>query len=69
MDLDLEGLYEDDGEEYDTIPCQVSIIVVIFLIFLLIKFERPKTPHIHGHLFTSYYNVTLKMEIIKRIKI
>ena len=23
MDLDLEGLYEEDGEEYDT-PCQVS---------------------------------------------
>ena len=32
MDLDLEGLYEDDGEEYDTIPCQVSIIVVNFAI-------------------------------------
>ncbi|XP_063678073.1 uncharacterized protein LOC134814028 isoform X4 [Bolinopsis microptera] len=24
MDLDLEGLYEDDGEEYDTIPCQLT---------------------------------------------
>lgn len=27
MDLDLEGLYEEDGEEYDT-PCQVFNYVI-----------------------------------------